>query len=75
MGCKESKFEQWLNKTVNEPLLEYVIPPWVTPNSISLINGVACWGAFMCSYLAWELGKRRREIHENACTTGLRRRH
>lgn len=50
----ESQFEVWLRNNVNQPLLDHVVPVWVSPNSISYANTAVCWTALLCSYLAYK---------------------
>jgi hypothetical protein len=53
----ESQFEVWLRNYVNQPLLDHVVPEWVTPNAISFFNTGVCWTAFLFGYIAYKYGE------------------
>jgi len=51
--AEEGAFDIWLRNNINKPLLS-VLPEWVSPNFLSLLNTLACWFAFLLAYLAYK---------------------
>lgn len=49
-----SAFEKYIHTYVNQPLLDHLVPFWLSPNTISYFNTGFCWIVFIFAYIAYK---------------------
>lgn len=60
----DSDLEWWLTLWLMEPILHYLIPRSVKPNTLTAINATTCWSLLAVAFIAAHLGKQTdRQLH------------